>query len=66
MSKKVYSGEDKAALNAHIEELQKKYAKKGEKAREDVSMRLRMHPAVKVVLYLFLIIMVFITVIPLL
>ena len=41
MSKKVYSGEDKAALNAHIEELQKKYAKKGEKAREDVSMRLR-------------------------
>ena len=66
MSKKVYSGEDKAALNARIDELQKKYAKKGEKAREDVSMRLRMHPAVKVVLYLFLFIMVIITILPLL
>ncbi|MBP5295040.1 MAG: carbohydrate ABC transporter permease [Lachnospiraceae bacterium] len=66
MSKKSHAVADQAALDARIDQLQKKYSKGSKKAREDVSMRLRMHPAVKVVLYIFLILMVFITVVPLL
>ena len=54
MSKKSHAVADQAALDARIDELQKKYSKGSKKAREDVSMRLRMHPAVKVVLYVFL------------
>lgn len=66
MSKKVNNFDDQASRDAHIEALQKKYAKHGKKAQETVSNRLRMHPVVKVFLYLFLIIMTFITIVPLL
>lgn len=66
MSKKARTFADQASLNAHIEELQKKYSKRGKKAQEDVSSRLRMSPVAKVFLYIFLVLMVFITVLPLL
>ena len=66
MSKKSIVYADQAARDARIEKLQMKYAKRGKKAQEDVSSRLRLHPVAKVFLYLFLALMVFITVLPLL
>ena len=66
MSKKVTVITDQAALDARIDALQKKYSRRGKKAQEDVSSRLRLHPVAKVFLYIFLILMVFITILPLL
>lgn len=66
MSKNTQNLNDQASRDAKIAALQKKYSKHGKKAQETVSNRLRMHPAVKVVLYIFLILMAFITIVPLL
>ena len=66
MSKKAFAVKDQAALDARIDELQKKYSKRGKKAQEDVSARLRLHPVAKVFLYIFLTLMVFITLLPIL